>query len=307
MSAPNNPPVSLHLGDRFINWALRTDRRTLVICFVAAYLGGALLFALLYRFLVPGDIRPSPGTFQDYLLFSFATQATAGYGDYYAVGIAGWLATFQGFLGVTLIPSLVALVVFRLLRPHDRIRFPKSCCYDPQKDTFVFRFLNDEGGDGLIGASVRVHLHRSPPPTEDGLITRQAYRLALQEETEGALIPSPWLSAYRSLPPEDKCQPAGDLHPRDNRLLVAHLREGDFFTLGVSGTLAASGTQVLPWCKYGLQLIQCGLFVEADNDFSKLNDVKPTTEEYCRTCRWLSHGCALGLAKRVRATAVSHG
>lgn len=283
------------LGHQWEHW-----RKPLIYVLVLAfaYFCLAIFFALGYRARsaivqsAPLSLdADSPTDFWDYLHFSFTTQATVGYGDYCPVGYARWMAAVQAFLGICLTSSAIAVIVFFSLRWPAWIVFSKHCCYaaretEEKKRNFRFRFSNE--GDDLIGASVRVDFHTDP---KDDSKTSRARRVPLDDESDGIIIYHPHLSQYQSCFPDDKS--------KSDRIVPTDLQEGVCFTFVVSGTLQRTGQQVAKWKKYDLKDIRCGAFIRADEDFSKLDEIKETTEAECQRCEFHPQ-CPLELAKRIR-------
>ncbi|MEI9897200.1 MAG: potassium channel family protein [Chthoniobacter sp.] len=299
ISLPHCDP-SFRAKGSVLYWLLHTNVWTLTSLLLGLYLCLAIMFVVIYS-LIPEGLACSydPNrliSWDERLHFSFTTQATVGYGDFYPKGLGRWCAAAQGMLGIFLNSSLIGIIVFRLLRVEHQIRFPSRCCFDPKESTFVFRFLNG-GAEDLIQINIRVMLIRYLTKQEDSFITTRGYTLALNGEMVSMAIPSGLLVAFRT----KKANYSGVPLTEPTELSPLHLRAKDALEIQISGMIAGSGTGVLAVQKYPIEDVQCGLYETADNNYDLLDKINETTNEYCRQCS-LQPRCELTLARIVRST-----
>lgn len=286
---------------------LKNNVFSLIIIFCVAYFSLALIFASIYFRLPPGYIeyaytkeeKAYVVTFWDCLHYSLTTQSTVGYGDFYPQRTARWIASFQAFLGIFLNSAVIGIIVFKLIKRQANIRFTEYCCYDPDKNTFVFRFFNADADD-LVQVSVTLSLGRKLLKQEDPFIFRKGYGIAL-DFFEDAFTPAGLLTAVRSISDEEGRKANNEqLKPVNNIISPLGLRErDDALILSVAGTYHTSGSVVYARREYPFDKIKCGIYQQVNENLGKFEKIRATDDQRCTKCCF-HHECRLDVASNIK-------
>jgi hypothetical protein len=179
------------------------------------------------------------------------------------------------------------------------LKFPEYCCYDPQKHTFVFRFLNESEHD-LTRVMITVNLARLPAMGEDDFISRKAYEVSV-DTGPNAHVPPGLLFALRSFSNGGRVKRSSKLKNVGNRPTPIELRQTDSLILRVDGISQTTGRPFSAKTEYPFEKIKCGIYQRADLHPELIENVNSTSEQDCFKCVFHKHGCQLDVIQRIKA------
>lgn len=140
----------------------------------AVYIGGNVLFALLYL-VQPGAIaNAQPGSFPDAFFFSVQTMATIGYGQMAPATLyANLLVTLETLFALILVAIATGLAFARFSRPTARVLFSRVAVIGPHngRPTLSVRLANERSNQ-ILQAEVAMTFVRDEPTAEGGTMHR---------------------------------------------------------------------------------------------------------------------------------------
>jgi len=146
----------------------------------AAYIGGNVLFALLYL-IEPGAITNAhSGSFADAFFFSVQTMATIGYGQMAPATLyANLLVTVETLFALIVVAIATGLAFARFSRPTARVLFSRIAVIGPHngRPTLSIRLANERRNQ-ILQAEVTMTFVRDEP-TAEGDTMRRFYDLKL--------------------------------------------------------------------------------------------------------------------------------
>ena len=147
------------------------------------YIGGNIVFALLYL-IQPGAITNArAGSFADAFFFSVQTMATIGYGQMAPATLyANLLVTFETLFALMVVAIATGLAFARFSRPMARVLFSRVAVIGPHngRPTLSIRLANERRNQ-ILQAEVTLTFVRDEP-TVEGSTIRRFYDLKLARQ-----------------------------------------------------------------------------------------------------------------------------
>jgi inward rectifier potassium channel len=140
----------------------------------AAYIGGNVLFALLYLLEAGAITNARPGSFADAFFFSVQTMATIGYGHMAPASLyANLLVTVETMFALMVVAIATGLAFARFSRPTARVQFSRVAVIGPHdgRPTLSVRLANERRNQ-ILQAEVTMTFVRDEPTAEGGIMRR---------------------------------------------------------------------------------------------------------------------------------------
>lgn len=297
--------------NRFRHWITCQSFLSLMGIWSLAYILIGAMFATLYNLYPEPSISGGtpPRYFLDFLHFSFTTQATVGYGDYYPVSIlARFTAALQGIVGTALAGLILGIATFKLIKRGSPVSFPEQLVYDPKEHTFWFRFVHYDA-DSVRDLRVLVTIfHHSPGWRYDTAMNHVAIDYHYY-----ALFSSAHLVALRTI--SNKGEHTHEVSSQDTEIVLSPLSCNSSMTIRISlaGYFNTTGDTFFAHKDYSMAEVVCGRYDDVDNFYiSKLslkkkaryieyrfNKILRSSDKDCLQCPFLPK-CPLDPAPTVR-------
>ncbi|MBM4089634.1 MAG: hypothetical protein FJ276_09435 [Planctomycetes bacterium] len=249
--------------NRLSLWLANTKFLLLLIYWLVAYAAIGVLFALLYCSL-PGDsVASDSGTtknFGDILHFSFTTQATVGYGDFFPLGPARVIAAFHAVIGIAFNAIALGLTAYKLIKRTSPLVLPQWLVYDPVAHLFLFRFWNVDADD-LREVRLAVSIFHAQPSRHYDSVSNTVE----MDYYEAKWVPSLHLFAVKSKSNSGTHLKELGADHAPLTITPRHVKTGTVIRIDLSGYFHTTGDPFFVNKDYTLYSIRCGRYEYVDN------------------------------------------
>ena len=257
------PSVSVSLISRLRLWVTRRSVGALLLIWLGVYATLGLFFAAVYKMpecaVVTGSNGRCETQFSNLVYFSFTTQSTVGYGDYFPKGIGRSLSAVQGFLGLTLNALVLGIAVFKALKRSAPIVFADHLVYNMTQHHFWFRFMNTDA-DELRDVEVRIRFVQPKGLDDTNTLYDTQTSLVEFDYEPSTMVPPLRLFAIKTKSTGGRLPTpqSGDFKP----LIVSPLNlvgsSGECIEITIRGYFEATGDLFFGSKRYTVNTIRCG-------------------------------------------------